>query len=246
MKKNILTILSILVLSSSINMAYSKTSVSSDLSNAIKLYKAGNYTECYLKLDNIIKKDPSNALAYYYMGMTSAQIGKNSEALENYEKAITLSPESSNLNRYAKKGKFCIEDPAKCSEYTYGNKDDAFILGKKNISDKAKSEFERLRIENMMREINRSDEVDPQKFKEYKDFSSMNPEGTPTNEEIVAALKTLQRAGLGDLFNQSSDISMFMNDTNYEQQAMLNLMGQSFVSPQMIQAMFTNNMSLGF
>ena len=52
-----------------------------------------------------------------------------------------------------------------------------------------------------MREMNRGNDVEPQKFREYKDFSGE----VPTNDEIVAALRTLQRAGLSDII--SNDLS---------------------------------------
>ena len=56
MKKKLLMLLSILVLSSSIGMAYSKPASNTELSNAIRLYKAGNYSECYTKLNTIINR----------------------------------------------------------------------------------------------------------------------------------------------------------------------------------------------
>ena len=43
-----------------------------------------------------------------------------------------------------------------------------------NLSDEVRSNYEQLKLENLMREINRKDDVDLQKFREYKDFSSMN------------------------------------------------------------------------
>ena len=111
-----------------------------------------------------------------------------------------------------------------------------------------KSEMDRLKIENMMREINRTDDMNPQKFKEYRDFSSMNNDDTPSNDEIVAALNTLQKAGLGNLFNANSfsDLSMLTGDKRSEAAAMMNLMGGSSMNPQLIQALLTNNMSLGY
>ena len=90
MKKNLLLILSAIIISSTV-LGVSAKSNNSDLATAIKLYKIQNYTECYSVLTRVIKKDPTNALAYYYMAMTSAQVGNESEAVSNYEKAITLS-----------------------------------------------------------------------------------------------------------------------------------------------------------
>ena len=244
MKKKLLLILSILVLSSTINTVFSKSAVNTDLTNAIKLYKAGNYSECYTKLETIIKTDSSNAVAYYYMAMASAQIGKKKEAISNYEKAMALSSPNSNLNRYAQKGKTCLESPDKCQESIYSSPLEEFIKSKNTgLSEEVRGDYERLKIENMMREINRSDDIDPQKFKEYKDFSSYNPEGTPSNDEIVAAIRTLQRAGLGNfLGNNYSDISLLTGNNN----SGVNMFGNSYLTPQMIQTMLTNNMSLGF
>ncbi len=241
MKKNLLTILSILILSSSIGVAYSKTS-NSAMSDAIKLYKAGNYSGCYSQLEKVIANDPSNALAYYYMGMTSAQIGRKDEAISNYEKAITLTPDNNNLSRYAKKGKRCLETPDKCEDSLYETIEDEFIQNRRGprTTEKVKGDYEKLKIENFMREMNRDESVDTHKFREFKDFSSV-----PTNDEIVAAMRVLQRAGFGDVVgNNYADISLLTGGS--QQNALFNMMGSSSMNPQLIQALLTNNMTQGF
>lgn len=242
MKKSLLTLLSILVLSSSIGIACAKSSYNTDLTNAIKMYKNKNYSECYVKLESVIKNDPANALAYYYMAMTSAQLGRKDEAILNYDKAITLAPDGNNLSRYAKKGKRCLETPDKCTDSLFDSMEDEFVQRKSgsNFTEEVQSNYEQLKIENLMREMNRNDSLEPQKFKEYKDFS-----GVPTNDEIVAALRTLQRAGLGSLVNNNyADLSVLTG--NSQQNAMLNIMGTSSMNPQLIQALLTNNMTQGF
>lgn len=241
MKKKLLMLLSILVLSSTINFAYSKPASNADLSYAIRLYKAGNYTECYSRLNDIIKKDSSNAVAYYYLGMTAAHIGKKEDAIANYERAISLTSPGNSIYAYAEKGKRCLEDPEKCQEPTFESALDEFIQSTKRqkVSDKVQGDYERLQIEQLQRDMNRNEDINPQKFKEFKDFSSMNNE-TPTNDEIVAALRTLQRAGLSNPY--SSDLSLFTGSNPQSQ--MFNMMGTSGMTPQMIQAMLTNN--IGF
>lgn len=229
MRKKFLILLSVLILSSTLTMA--KPVVTSDLAGAIKLYKAGNYTACYDKLNAIVKKDPSNALAYYYLAITSAQVGKREEAIENYEKALSIAPSDSNIGRYAQRGKTCLESPDKCEELSKKNEVEQLLRTRKTFSEEVRADYEKLKLENMMRELNRSDDIEPQKFKEYKDFSSMEP----TNDEIVAALRTLQRAGFNNIMNNNySDLSMF------------NMMGNQSMNPQLIQTLLTNNMSLGF
>ncbi len=57
----------------------------------------------------------------------------------------------------------------------------------------------------------------------------------PSNDEIVAAIRTLQKAGLYDTFSNTN-----------QQAQMFNMFGGAAMNPQVIQAMLTNNMSLGF
>lgn len=242
MKKSILTILSILVLSSTIGSAVAKAD-KTPLAEAIKLYKAGNYSECYTQLEQLVKVDPSNPLVYYYMGMTSAQLGRESDAIANYDKAINLAPHNNNLSRYAKKGKRCLETPDKCEDSLYDSFEDEFIQSKRGprFTEEVRSEFERLKIENFMREMNRNDSIDAQRFREYKDFSSV-----PTNDEIVAALRTLQRAGFNNIISNNNYADLSVLTGNSQQNAMLNMMGSSSMNPQLIQALLTNNMTQGF
>ena len=78
---------------------------------------------------------------------------------------------------------------------------------------------------------------------EYQDFSTMNNTATPSNDEIVAALRTLQKAGLSNYANMNnSGLSVL---TGNQENNVLNMLGNSSISPQLIQTMLTNNMSLG-
>lgn len=250
MKKYILILMTAIICVSTMNFVSAKTTTSnSTLANAIRLYKAGNYSQSYIAFNNIVKRDPSNAVAYYYLAMTSAQIGKKDEALANYEKVISLSP-NGQLGRYATKGKTCLETPDKCHEESEESADDRFIQSRfgTGFSEKARGEYEKQKIENFMREMNRSNDVTPQKFKDYKDFSSE----VPTNDEIVAALRVLQRAGLGDVLNNNVNEMSLLTGNNNEinsNNAMLNMLmgsGKSSLSPQVIQSLLTNQMSVGF
>lgn len=243
MKKKLLIPLLIVTVMYSFNSAYSKN-INDDLFEAINMYKAGNYSECYLKLDDIIKNDPANPLVYYYMAITSAQVGKKEEAISNYEKAIALADKNSTLMRYAKKGKRCIETPDKCSETPYDSLDEEFILNKTtgSFSKEVKGQFEKLKLENFMREMNRVEDIDTQKFKEYQDFSS-----NPTNDEIVAALRVLQKAGFNNILGSSNNLlDASILTGGIQQNPMLNMMGNSSLNPQLIQALLTNNMTQGF
>ena len=250
MKKSLLLILSLLVLSATVNTCHAKGSSNSELMKGIKLYKAGNYSSCYLKMNKLVAKDPSNALAYYYLAMSASQVGKREEAIDNYNKVISLTSLNSNIGRYANKGKVCLENPAACDSTSIEpTKGDGFILSKDGpkFSEEVKNQFEKLKREELKRDINRDENIDPQRFKEYRDYSSMNNlEGMPSNDEMVAALRTLQRAGLNNTINNGyTDLSMLTGMS--QQNPMLNMLGgNSSLSPQVIQAMLTNNMSQGF
>lgn len=237
MKKQIITI--VLFFAAAV-CAGAESTTDNTLASAIKLYKAENYSQCYTAFSDIVSKDPSNAVAYYYLAMTSAQIGKKSEAIANYQKVIDLAPDGK-LGTYALKGKTCIESPDKCHEEALDTMLDRFIQRKygNGFMDDALSEYEKNKIENMMREMNRKDDISPSKFKEYKDFSSE----VPTNDEIVSALRVLQRAGL---YNTTGlDISAFSDPDNGE---MLKLLtnGNTSQNTQLIQALLTSQFSAGF
>ena len=248
MKKYILVLMTAIICASTVNFACAKTTTSnSALASAIRLYKTGNYSQSYIAFNNIVKKDPSNAVAYYYLAMTSAQIGKKDEAVANYEKVISLSP-NGQLGRYATKGKTCLETPDKCHEESTETAEDSFIQGRfgTGFSDKARSDYEKQKIENLMREMNRGNDVTPQNFRDYKDFSSE----VPTNDEIVAALRVLQRAGLSDVLNNNvNEMSLLTGNNENNNNAMLNMLmgsGNSSLSPQAMQSLLTNQMSVGF
>ncbi len=250
MKKQILTILAaIVVCSMSLTCVEAKDSADSTFNSAIKMYKANDYSQCYVTMQKVVETDPSNALAYYYLAMSAAQIGNKEEAISNYEKVINLASDEQ-LLKYASKGKTCLEMPAQChADVENMSPLDKFIFGEygTGFSAKVRSDYEKHKIENLMREMNRGKDVEPKKFKDYKDFST----SVPTDEEIVAALRVLQRAGFGDLFN-SNRLDMSLLTGNYSKNsnaAILNMLtenGNSTISPQMIQSLLTNQMSIGF
>lgn len=240
MKKSFLMLLSLLIVGTSYNIA-SADSNYNDLSYAIQLYKQGNYSQCYAELEEFVAKDPSNAVAYYYLGMANAQIGKREDAITNYDRAISLTAGTNKLKYYAEKGKKCIEDPESCQNEFAGLNDDIYVLDSFStiFSDEVKQHHENLRIENIRREMNRENLVEPQKLKEYKDFSSV-----PTNDEVVAAFRTLQNAGFGNFINQDNNLSFLTNTP--QQNSIYNMMGNSNMNPQLIQTLLTNSITQGF
>ena len=262
MNKKFYTLVFILIAVASINCAIAKPAVTKpETAAAIKLYKAGNYTQSYVKFSDIVRKDPSNSLAYYYLGMSSIQLGKKDEGIENYRRAIELSPSNGILGSYAKKGIKCAEDPYNCHSTSITASDDEqpedrFIKGVfgSGFSQQARGAYEKQKIENIKREINRYDDLDPQKFKKYKDFSS---QAEPTNEDIAAAVQVLQRAGLNDISagSYNSDLSYLynlQNDNNHSNYDMFDILlkknknNLSNMDPQVMQALMMTQMTNNF
>ena len=254
MKKMILGLLSVLVLAASVNVAYAKVKVTSpETAQAIKYYKSGDYTQAYLKCTEIVKNDPSNALATYYLAMTFVQLGKKDEAINAYEKVIDLS-QNSVLGSYATKGKRCIETPEDCHAPEIKadeSPEDRFIKGAfgSGFSEKAREVHEIEKIKSIQREINNNDELTPDKFRGYKDFSSY----APTNDEIVAAIRTLQRAGIADSFiGNGSDVYGILGsgeqNRNYDVMNMLYAAGgkNTDLNPQIIRSLMSAQMSANF
>lgn len=229
----------------SVNVVSAKVKATDpETAKAIKLYKSGNYVQTYLSCLDIVKANPDNALAHYYLAMSEVQLGKKEEAIVEYQTVMYLS-QNGILGSYAKKGKRCIETPALCNEKEQSEEnvetlEDKFIKGSygSGFSKKARGVHEREKIENIKREINRNDEMSPAQFRGYKDYSSY----APTNDEIVAALRTLQKAGLTDV------VSINNNNANSSNE-MLNLLygnNGSNLNPQIIQSLLSTQMSTNF
>ena len=253
MKKTLLGILSVLIMLASVNVVSAKVKATSPATaQAIKYYKAGNYVQSYLACEEIVKKDQSNALAQYYLAMSSVQLGRKDQAINAYDAVIALSSNGV-LGSYAKKGKRCLQTPLLCHEPDENavseTWEDKFIKGSygSGFSKKARGVHEKEKIENIKREINRNEELSPDKFKGYKDYSSQ----APSNDEIVAAIRTLQRAGLSDVISNRSEVSdmLGINDANQSYQMLNMLYGNnngSNLSPQVIQSLLTTQMTTNF
>lgn len=259
MKKCVLTLIGLMILGLSVNAAFAQVKATSpQTAEAIKLYKAKNYTQSFSLLTKITQDDPTNTLATYYYAMSAAQLGKRDDAISSYEKVMTLSPDGV-LGAYAKRGKKCIEFPDRCGEpdktasELNDTEEDKFIKGLfgSGFSEAARGVHEKQKIDNLKRDINRNEEIPAQRFKEYKDFSSY----TPTNEEIVSALRTLKAAGLSDMFSvRNTDLSAISgleygaNKTNSDMLYALfnNQRNASGLNPQLIQSLLTTQMTTNF
>ncbi len=84
------------------------------MKSAVTKYKKGNYTGCLQELYTLVKKNPNNALAYYYVGMAYTKVGAVEPAKAAYQKVINLNTNDV-LVDYAKRGRNCLTDGVSCA-----------------------------------------------------------------------------------------------------------------------------------
>lgn len=225
MKKYLLLIAFFIVVSQSFSCALAASyTTSGPVKVAIKKYKAGNYTGCLQDMQSIVKYDPSNSVAYYYMAMSYAQAGKKTEAITAYQKVLGLKPNTT-LYNYASKGKLCLETPDKCVQTEQSTEVDKMIASPygDGLSSKVKNEIEKQHLDTIKNQINTDKDLDNYQFRQFKDYTKQHSEAktdtktaqstSPSNDEIVAALRVLEKAGLNP-YPQTANVNPYAQQGN--------------------------------
>lgn len=83
------------------------------IKDAITKYKDKNYLGCISDLKLYTEKDPSNAIAWYYLGNAYMNIAMKTEAHAAFEKVVALNTVPK-LTSYSIQAQICMENPAKC------------------------------------------------------------------------------------------------------------------------------------
>lgn len=185
------------------------------LSSAISKYKAGNYAQCLQELQSYVKKDPSNPLAYYYLGMAYTQVGNKDEAVKSYEKAIELSPNDP-VATYATKGKDCLTGGPACkpaetaaADSKGGSADDAkldqFIQAPygSGMTPELEQQMKKEELERLQKRMNTTNELKTPELERIKNLDNQSQADTSklasadvSDKEILKAIKTLREAGM--------------------------------------------------
>lgn len=206
MKKSLILLTTVLIIGGAAIAA-----VSPNLSVAIKKYKGQNYVGCIQDTQDLTKKDPSNALAYYYMAISYARIGKKDDAISAYEKVITLSTDET-LVDYARKGSNCLNNPDFCKSKASDAVDselDRFIRSGEDFSKETTDKLKQIRLEQLKNTINKEAELKSE---------------MPTNDEIAEAVKVLARAGINPVAQNpylQAQQAMYQNPEYMQLQMML-------------------------
>lgn len=275
-KRLIYLIVTIFLAIQALSLCSYAASSSSAMKIAMKKYKAGNYSGCLQDCLNITYHNPQNALAYYYLALSYAQSGNKDKAIAAYAKVLALNPDST-LADYATTGKRCLETPDKCVAEGADTASEAEIdklLASPNsqgLSSSVRKDLEQKQLNVLKEQINSGKDMDENSMKLLNDASKESNITTaeapkqPTDEEIVAAMKVLNQAGINP-YNQVSSyqnpqamqLQMLQSFNNNpvsnpnDSNAMLNMIpmmmsqsktGQGNYSPELMQAFIMNTLT---
>ncbi len=88
------------------------------LKSAIAQYKNKNYLGCISELKDYTSKDPSSAVAWYYLGSSYMNIAMQDEANNAFAKVIELNSVPK-LTSYSIQAQLCMKDPSQCEYKNY-------------------------------------------------------------------------------------------------------------------------------
>lgn len=90
------------------------------IKGAIAKYKNKNYIGCISDLRLYTIADPTNAVAWYYLGSSYMNIAMKPDAHQAFDRVIQLDT-TPKLTSYAIQAKICMENPTKCEykDFTY-------------------------------------------------------------------------------------------------------------------------------
>lgn len=230
-----------------------------DISVVIDLYKSGKYQDCVTKAEVLTKSDPTSVLGYYYMALSYVKLGKKDLAIKNYDKVIALGTNKA-LTNYAKSGKSKLQKEDKIAKEKENEKKVTGADFMLEDVDEEKKTVEPAKTEEKSKKVEA-----PQRVEEAKKVQPVaqksNPKtnnGPPTNDEIVNAIRVLQRAGLWQSGN-SQPVQQPVQQTpqQYQQQAQqyqqqMQQMQESYMDPrtqelqQMLMMMNSGNNNNGY
>jgi tetratricopeptide (TPR) repeat protein len=189
----------------------------------IKKYKQGNYLSTIEIMDKVIKDDPGNALAYYYMAISYVQTGNNDKATECYNSVISLDPNSS-LGNYSMIGISQINPEDVKEELPENSNSDSGVVGEL-YSQKVKDDLNARNLRFLIEKINNDKTIEPSEYRKFEDFTPKNKSfnNKPSGEEIANALHVLSKAGL-DLTRGNSYAGLNINPEMMQ----LSLMGNAY------------------
>ncbi|MBQ7286488.1 MAG: tetratricopeptide repeat protein [Candidatus Gastranaerophilales bacterium] len=179
--------------------------ISAKLKPIITKYRQGNYVGSMQDLEELVKTDPKDIYAKYYLALCYTRLGYKDEASILY-KEIVKKDQNLTLSYYSQRALDCLENrnSPTCNPQSQ-NKNvkeelddmDLFIQSGKRFHPAAQ---DRITKEKMERRLQEEEYIRKQKEQEaqMQQYHSYAP---PTNEEIASALNTLSKIGMNP-YNQ--------------------------------------------
>jgi len=242
------------------------------LQSAVRKYQEGNYSGCLQEMITLTKIDEANPIVYYYMGMAYTQVGNKDQAVKAYEAVMKLNAERT-LTEYALRGRDCLVGGPTCSPEGEEKPDEGlekFVNSPygNGFSDEINEENRQKELDDIQKTINENHRLDRQDLERIQEFDSKS--STPvedkvaavTNEEVLAAIETLKKAGVTVSVNpyqtmpmndEYSQLSMLLGNNSSNNNSMMNMLpyfmgqnGNQKIDPQMLQSVMMNSMITDF
>ena len=237
-----------------------------NIESAVEKYKNGNYTGCLQELFSLTKQDPSNITAYYYMAMAYTYLDMQDDAIEAYEKVLSLDP-NSYLADYATRGRDCLTGGPTCLSNGDGEQSelDKFINSPygNGLSPEINEQNRQKQLKSIQETINKKENLEIKDIEKIRDFDEKNSDdetsyeeetikiAQASDEEVLKAINTLRDAGL-NLTVQSDNLyaSQYQDPKMAEMSMLPMLMSQAQkgenIDPRFMQAMMMSSMMSDF
>ncbi|MFH0702942.1 MAG: tetratricopeptide repeat protein [bacterium] len=176
-------------------------------------YKSGNYIGCMQTMLEVTSVDPENAFAHYYLAISYAQIGKKEEAIEEYNKVISLNP-NSQLMYYTQLGLKNLGSDLPLPPEPSSQSAKIPMPDNKTISDDAKNVLMEKDLLHIINNLNQNGQIDPSKLKNLENFLPPKSDNstTPSQEELVKAMQlNMLMSSMNGMNSNSNGMNSNMN-----------------------------------
>lgn len=240
-----------------ITRVYAKETNMQLIKDAISKYKNKNYVGCISDLRMYTEKDPSSAIAWYYLGNSYMNIAMKQEAHAAFEKVIALNTVPK-LTSYSIQAQICMENPTKCNYQNFSTdeikklKADPTAFLEQYFANLANTgkDADTVEIEQLIKG-SYSQNIHPQArefIRQEKTKMKQNEINTdqafiPSSDKLAQAVKLLKEQN-NDLtgFAMMMDSNNQTNNNNYAEMIKQYQSENRKITPEMLQMMMMSNM----
>ncbi len=244
-----------------ITRVYAKDTNIQVIKDAISKYKNKNYVGCISDLRMYTEKDPSSAIAWYYLGNSYMNIAMKQEAHAAFEKVIALNTVPK-LTSYSIQAQICMENPTKCNYQNFSTdeikklKADPTAFLEQYFANLANTgkDADTVEIEQLING-SYSQNIHPQArefIRQEKTKMKQNEINTdqafiPSSDKLAQAVKLLQEQN-NDLagFAMIMDSNNQTDNNNYAEIIKQYQSENKKITPEMLQMMMMSNMMPAF